>query len=277
MTKTINENESNRYCEKLKMILDEIVENTRKELEERKRICPLEKIKQNALTKPPPLDLAMALSGNCMHLIAEVKKASPSRGVICQDFNPVQIAKTYAENGAAAISILTDNRYFQGDLNYLSDIYCALDGARPPLLRKDFIFEKYQVYESRAYGADAILLIAAILNPDELADLIDLSHRLNMKCLVEVHNDEEVDIANHSEAKIIGINNRDLSTFQVDLNVTGRLRPMISGDRIVVSESGIKTRQDIKKLQRWGVNAVLIGETLTSSNDIASKMKELLA
>jgi indole-3-glycerol phosphate synthase len=258
------------------MILDEIIENTKRELEDRKRICPLEKMRDMALARPHPLDLAEVLSGDRIHLIAEVKKASPSRGVICRDFNPVQTAKTYAENRAAAISILTDNKYFQGSLDYLSDIDCALSGIRPPLLRKDFIFDIYQVYESRAYGADAILLIAAILKSHDLANLLDLSHRLLMRCLVEVHNAEEVAMAVHSEAQIIGINNRDLHTFQVDLNVTARLRPMISGDRIVVSESGIKARKDIEKLRSWGVNAVLIGEALTSSNNIAAKMKELL-
>jgi indole-3-glycerol phosphate synthase len=258
------------------MILDEIIENTRRELEERKRNFPLEKIKEIALSNPQPEDLATALSSDHICLIAEVKKASPSRGLICQNFNPVQIAKTYAENGADAISVLTDSKYFQGRLDYLSDIDCALDEGRPPLLRKDFIFDKYQVYESRAYGADAILLIASVLNFHDLAELIDLSHKLNMRCLVETHSAEEVEMAIISEAKIIGINNRDLRTFQVNLSVTQNLRPLITGDRIVVSESGIKTREDIEILEKWGVNAVLIGETFTSSNNIKNKMRELL-
>jgi indole-3-glycerol phosphate synthase len=258
------------------MILDEIIGNTRRELEAKKRNFPLEKIKEIALSIPRPQDLSMALSSDHICLIAEVKKASPSRGVICQNFNPVQIAKTYAENGADAISVLTDSKYFQGSLGNLSDIDCAMDEERPPLLRKDFIFDKYQVYESRAYGADAILLIAAVLNFHDLAELIDLSHQLNMRCLVETHTAEEVEMAILSEAKIIGLNNRDLHSFKVDLSVTERLRQLITGDRIVVSESGIKTREDIEKLEKWGVNAVLIGEAFTSSNNIKIKMRELL-
>lgn len=258
------------------MILDEIIENTRTELEARKQRCPLEKIKRLAMAQPHPLDLAAALSGGRIRLIAEVKKASPSKGVICQDFNPVKIAKTYAENNAAAISVLTDQKYFQGSLDYLNYIDCALDKMRPPLLRKDFIIDPYQVYESRAHGADAILLIVAALKPGELAGLLDLSHRMHMRCLVEVHTEDEAKIAVESQARIIGINNRDLQTFQIDMNTTARLAPMISKDKIIVSESGIKTHEDMEKLQSWGVNAALVGETLTSTNDIAARIKELL-
>jgi indole-3-glycerol phosphate synthase len=257
------------------MILDQIVQNSRRELEARKRDVPLEKIRQLALEQPRPLDLAVALWSDRIRLIAEVKKASPSRGVICQDFNPVEIARTYAENKAAAISVLTETQYFQGSLDYLSDINCALGTLRPPLLRKDFIFDPYQIYESRAYAADALLLIVAILKFEELQELLDLSHRLHMRCLVEVHNQDEVDIAVRSGARIIGINNRDLQTFQVDINTTARLRPLIPMDRIVVSESGIKTRRDMGKLQSLGVNAALVGESLIASNDIATKMREL--
>ncbi len=144
------------------------------------------------------------------------------------------------------------------------------------MLRKDFIFDPYQVYESRAYGAVALLLIVAVLDFARLKELLDLSHRLHMCCLVETHNEVEVAIALASGATIIGINNRDLQTFNVDLNTTARLRPLISGDRLIVSESGIKSREDMLKLQKWGVNAALVGETLDSSPNIASKMRELL-
>jgi indole-3-glycerol phosphate synthase len=258
------------------MILDEIVENSRSELELRKRKMPLEKIRKVALDKPLPVDLEAALNKDRIGIIAEVKKASPSRGVICRNLNPVDLAKTYADNRALAISILTENKHFQGSLEYLQEIDRSLGRIRPPLLRKDFIFDPYQIYESRAYGADALLLIVAILKFAELEELIDLSHRLHVKCLVEAHTDDEVNLAVKCGARIIGINNRDLHTFKVDLNTTARLRPLIPEDRIVVSESGIKTRNDMEKLKSWHVNAALIGESLIASNDITSKMRELL-
>ncbi len=258
------------------MILDQIVADTRLELETRKSSFPLDELRRLALAQPPPLDLAVALRRPRIQLIAEVKKASPSRGIIRADFNAVELAQTYADNGASAISVLTESKYFQGKLNYLRDIRHALGNKRLPLLRKDFISDSYQVYESRAYGADSLLLIVAILRPQQLAELLSLSHQLGMKCLVEVHNKAELEIALRSGAKIIGINNRDLKTFNVDLTITERLRPLIPPDRIVVSESGIKNHSDIEKLRQWGVDAVLIGESLVSATNIAAKMRELL-
>jgi len=228
-----------------------------------------------ALEQPPALDLAAALRGDGIQLIAEVKKASPSRGIIRPDFDPVEIAIIYAGNGAAAVSVLTESGYFQGSLDHLKDIRNALHN-KLPLLRKDFIFDLYQVYESRAYGADSLLLIVAILKLEELQALLRLSHELGMSCLVEVHNEAEVEIALSSEARIIGINNRDLTTFSVDIATTERLSPLIPPDRIVVSESGIKERADIEKLSQLGVDAVLIGESLMAAPDIAAKMRELL-
>ena len=258
------------------MILDQIVADNKLELEARKRSLPLAELRGVALEQPPPLDFASALRGDRIQLIAEVKKASPSRGIIRPDFNPVEIAQTYASNGASAISVLTESRYFQGRLNHLKDIRDALGDKRLPLLRKDFLYDPYQVYESRAYGADGLLLIIAILRPEKLQELLQLSHQLGMSCLVEVHNEAELEIALRSQARIIGINNRDLSTFTVDLTTTKRLRPLVPQDRIVVSESGIKDRGDIEKLRRLGVDAVLIGESLLSAPDITAKMKELL-
>jgi indole-3-glycerol phosphate synthase len=258
------------------MILDRIVADNRLELEARKRSFPLVELQRVALAQPPPLDFASALRGERVQLIAEVKKASPSRGVIRSDFNPVEIARTYADNGASAISVLTETRYFQGSLNHLRDIREALGNKRLPLLRKDFIVDPYQIYESRAYGADSLLLIVAILTLDKLESLLELSHQLNMSCLVEVHKEAEVEIAQRSQARIIGINNRDLNTFIVDLTTTERLRPLIPADRIVVSESGIKDRGDIERLRQWGIDAVLIGESLMSEANIAARMKELL-
>lgn len=258
------------------MILDEIVKNTQTELEVKKRSMPQSVWQTKAQACPQPVSLAEALKGRQIKLIAEVKKASPSRGIICRDFDPVRIACEYAGNKAAAISILTDSKYFQGSLDYLTRINTALGPHRPPLLRKDFIIDPYQVYESRACGADAFLLIAALFTPETLRELLDLGHRLQMQCLLETHNEAEIQKAVESGARIIGINNRDLKTFQVDLETTARLRPLIPDDRIVVSESGIKNRSDMEKLQRLNVNAVLVGETLMASKNIASAMKELL-
>ena len=258
------------------MILDQIVADKLVELEAMKRSFPLGKLQRMALEQPSPLDFASALHGDGIKLIAEVKKASPSRGTIRADFNPIEIAQIYANNGASALSILTESKYFQGSLNYLKGIREALGNKGLPLLRKDFIFDPYQVYESRAYGADSLLLIVAILNPAKLEALLGLSHELSMSCLVEVHTKTELEIALSSQARIIGINNRDLSTFTVDLTTTERLRPLIPQDRIVVSESGIKDRNDMEQLRQWRVDTVLIGESLMSAPDIATKMKELL-
>ncbi|MFC1928280.1 indole-3-glycerol phosphate synthase TrpC [Chloroflexota bacterium] len=257
------------------MILDQIVADKLLELEARKLSFPVAELQRVALKQLPPLDLTSALRGECIQLIAEVKKASPSRGIIRSDFNPVEIAQIYAKNGASAISVLTESRYFQGSLDYLSDIRSAL-GNGLPLLRKDFLSDAYQIYESRAYGADGLLLIVAILTPGQLDELIGLSQELGMSCLVEVHNEVELEIALKSQARIIGINNRDLKTFTVDLTTAQRLRPLIPADRIVVSESGIKDSSDMEKLREWGVDAVLIGESLMSAPNIAAKMKELL-
>jgi indole-3-glycerol phosphate synthase len=258
------------------MILDDIVADKIPEIEARKRELPLEELKKAASEQPPALDFASTLKGEGVKIIAEVKKASPSKGVIRVDFNPLDIALTYAENGASAISVLTDNKYFQGSLDYLREIKKALEDKNVPLLRKEFILDEYQVYESRANGADALLLIVAILDTEKLETLLELSHILGMGCLVEVHNESELETALSSGAGIIGINNRDLKTFEVDLDTTGRLRPLIPGDKVVVSESGIKDRGDMEKLAGWGVDAVLIGESLMASDDIAAKMKEFL-
>jgi len=258
------------------MILSQIVRDNLEELEARKCRFPLKEIQKLALEQSPPLDFASTLRGQHIQLIAEIKKASPSRGVICSDFNPAEIAQTYASNRASAISVLTEARYFQGNLSHLRDIRKALGNGRLPLLRKDFIHDPYQVYESRAYGADSLLLIVAILTPEKLEELLGLSHELGMSCMVEAHNEDELEIALRSQARIIGINNRDLDTFTVDLTTTQRLRPLIPSNRIVVSESGIKNRSDMEKMEEWGVDAVLIGEALMSAPDIAAKMKELL-
>jgi indole-3-glycerol phosphate synthase len=258
------------------MFLQEIVHRNQRELIARKKRLPLTEVRRLAKAQPPPLDLATALRGDGIHLIAEVKKASPSRGVIRADFDPVAIAGTYAAGGASAISVLTEAHYFQGSLEYLSDIRDALGENRPPLLRKDFIFDPYQVYESLAYGADSLLLIAAILTPEMLVALCALSSELGLSCLVEVHNESDLKTALESSTGIIGINNRDLNTFSVDLSTTKRLKPLIPADRIVISESGISSKVDIDNLERLGVDAALIGEALMEAPDIAAKIRGLL-
>jgi len=258
------------------MMLEKILADNLRELEAKKKALSLADVKRMALESAPPLDFALALRGDGIRLIAEVKKASPSRGVIRPDFNPVEIARVYADNGAAAISVLTEPRYFKGSINYLEDVRKALGDKKLPLLRKDFISDPYQVYESRTYGADSLLLIVAILTGEKLRELLRLSHELGMKCLVEVHSEAEVEVALESGAEIIGINNRNLETFEVNLAVTERLRLLIPPDKILVSESGIKNRSDMERMVRLNVDAVLVGEALTSAPDIAARMKELL-
>jgi indole-3-glycerol phosphate synthase len=257
------------------MILHDIVAEKKIELARSIKKIPLDEMIDLAEHMSHPANFAAAIAGSRVKLIAEVKKASPSRGVMRRDFDPVVIAEIYARNNVAAISVLTETNYFQGSIDYLNDIRNALEKKTPPLLRKDFLFDPYQVYESRVCGADSILLIAAILTPPELEEMINLCHFLNMEPLVEVHDEEEVDAALVCGARIIGINNRDLNTFQVDINVTARLRPLIPADRLVVSESGISTRDDILMMKDLRVNAVLVGEALMAAHDIDAKIGEL--
>jgi len=254
-------------------MLDKIIAQKREEVEQRKKVATITYLQERITRQKPALDLALALKGDQIRLIAEVKQASPSRGVLSPNFNPIELAQTYAEGGAAVISVLTEANYFMGSIEHLAAIKEAVE---LPLLRKDFIFDLYQVYESRAYGADALLLVASVLRQEQLKELVSLSHSLGLSCLVEVHNKDEVERAVLSEAKIIGINNRDLNTFTVDITTTRRLRPLIPHERIVVSESGIKSKRDIEKLGKWGVDAVLVGEALVTAGDVLTKMKELL-
>jgi len=256
------------------MFLDKIVAETLTELEQRQKTIPLSELEAAIDKKPAPLDLASALSGDGISLIAEVKRASPSKGALNPNLDAVALAKTYAECGAAAISVLTEEHYFKGSGQDLEAVKNALPAV--PVLRKDFILEPYQLFEARAWGADAVLLIVAILDDAALKELITISHRLGMQCLLEVHDEAELRRALVCDARLIGINNRNLHTLEVDINVTKRLRPLIPPGRIVVSESGIKGREDIQKLKDWGVDAVLIGEALVTADDIPARIKELL-
>ncbi len=259
------------------MILDEIMANKAIELEAARSRVPLPEVAQTAHQQAKPKSFVSVLRGPGIRLIAEVKRASPSRGLISNDFDPVAVARKYAEGGAAAISVLTESKYFQGGLDIMDRVGKELGETRPPLLRKDFIFDPYQIYEARAHGADALLLIVAALKPSQVTELASLTRSLGMGCLIEVHNEAEVDVALSSDASVIGINNRDLNTFNVDLSTTERLRPKIPSDRVVVSESGIKSEKDVRRLRAAGVDAILVGEALMSAPDISLMVKELLA
>ena len=255
-------------------ILDEIVAAKTVELARQKEQVPLAELEAGAKTRQPPLNLSGALSGGGIRLIAEVKKASPSRGLLSADFDPVRLAETYVANGAAAVSCLTDPR-FQGELAHLSGIKESGASGRAPVLRKDFIFDPYQVFEARAAGADALLLIVAILQPEQLNELLDATQSLWMQCLVEVHDEAELEVAVDAGAEIIGVNNRDLHTFTTDLSVTERLSPLVPRGKLVVSESGIFDREDLRRLNRVRVNAALVGEAIVTAPDVAAKVREL--
>ena len=254
--------------------LEEIVAYTRTLVERRKAEQPLSDLKDEIAVRPPALDFAAALNVGMVALIAEVKKASPSRGLIRSDFDHLAIAEAYALSGASAVSVLTEPRFFLGTLDYLADVASSPIAHSVPLLRKDFIIDPYQVYEARAHGADAVLLIAAILDRERLDSLLALSHDFGMMCLVEVHNERDIDLALSSEARVIGINNRDLHSFKVDLSTFELLRPLVPAEKLVVAESGIHGSADIRRLARVGVDAVLVGEALMTADDIAAMTRE---
>src|SRR5512135_1881582 len=255
------------------MILDEIIAYKKLELADTKRAVPLADVRAKAADAGPARGFEKALSGPEVQLIAEVKKASPSQGVIREDFNPVEIARTYARSGASCLSVLTEKKYFQGSLSYLGEIRKAVE---LPLLRKDFIVDAYQIVEARAAGADAILLIAACLERRQIEDFIGIAKESGLDVLVESHTYPELDRALLAGATLVGINNRDLRSFSVSLQTTLDLLKDIPDDRIVVSESGIKTRDDVLKLQEARVDAILVGESLMREKDIGKKVKELL-
>ena len=255
------------------MIVDDIVRDKRADVSQAKAIAPLAQLQQRPLFRMPRRHFRAALERHPRAIIAEVKKASPSRGVIRPDFDPVRIARMYAGAGAAAISVLTEERYFQGHLEHLAAIRGAVD---VPLLRKDFVFDAYQLYEARAFGADAVLLIVAILADSELQELLWLAGELNLAALVEVHDHPELERAACSGARLIGINNRDLRTFHTSLAVTEDLLPSVPADAFVVAESGIETTADLERLERLGVTAFLIGETLMRAPDPGARLAEFL-
>jgi indole-3-glycerol phosphate synthase len=261
--------------QKTQTILDRIVADKNEELIAAKSRAPLASVRARAEHSEAPRGFEQVLRRPTIAMIAEIKKASPSRGILREDFDPGWLAGRYSEGGAAAISVLTETKHFQGQLDHLTAIRDRLPSG-PPLLRKDFLFDEYQLCEARAAGADAILLIVAILEQPLLEALLSISHELDLDALVEVHDGEEMERAASAGATFIGINNRDLRTFDIDLATTERLRPLAPSNATVVAESGIFTRDDMLRLERCGVNAVLIGESVVTAPDPAEKARELL-
>lgn len=259
-------------------ILKKILDFKREEMAAAKTARTMEELKSRiADLDDGPRGFAVALrvadESGCTAVIAEVKKGSPSKGVIRADFDPLAIASVYAENGATCLSVLTDEHFFLGKLEYLGEIRKVVN---IPLLRKDFIFDPYQIFEARVAGADAVLLIAAMLDLSRLREFAAMARELGMDVLLEVHDEEELESALETDVRLIGVNNRSLRTFVTDLATTERLARLVPSDRLVVAESGINTRSDINRLSRAGSRAFLIGESLMREPDIGAKLRELL-
>lgn len=258
-------------------ILKKIVAHKQEELALRKVEFPLNEVRSRASVMPAVKGFEAALRAKTntgmTAIIAEVKKGSPSKGVIRADFDPATIARIYETNGAACLSVLTDERFFLGSIEYLTVIR---EVVSLPLLRKDFIFDPYQIYEARSAGADAILLIAAMLDLPQLLDFSALARELSMDVLLEVHDEHELDPALKTDCGLIGVNNRDLRTFVTDLGTTGRLARLIPPGRLIVAESGVNSSADIKRLAADGAGAFLVGESLMRETDIGAKLRELL-
>ena len=256
-------------------LLEEIMAHKRQEVAESKANLPFGEVRRRADERPAAVDFVEALrtASSNPALIAEVKRASPSRGVLRADLDPVRLAKIYRDNGAAAVSVLTDQRYFQGRLDDLRAIADRFDGI--PLLRKDFICDPYQVYEARGAGAAAVLLIVAALTQDTLAELYHLVDQCGMAALIEVHNEAELERALDLSPELIGINNRDLRDFSIDLRTTVRLRAMIPQETCVVAESGIHTPEDVARVYAAGADAILVGESLVRADDVGAQVRQL--
>ncbi|PYG85822.1 indole-3-glycerol phosphate synthase [Ruminiclostridium sufflavum DSM 19573] len=258
------------------MILNKIVEYTKIRLETAKAINSLENLKANSKKFQTflPFTFENALKTKDIAFICEVKKASPSKGIIAEHFPYIQIAKEYEKAGANAVSVLTEPHYFMGSNEYLREIKKQIS---VPVLRKDFIIDPYQIYEAQLIGADAVLLICSLLDTNQLKEYIKIADSLGLSCLVEAHDEAELYSALEADARIIGVNNRDLKTFEVDIGISAKLRKLVPGNKTFVSESGIKTPSDISVLRQNGTNAVLIGETLMKSGNITCELEKLKA
>ena len=241
-------------------ILEEIVAKTKSKLEEKKQRVSLEELSSKIdFENLKETNFKKSLQNKAEAIIAEIKKASPSAGIISNDFDPVSKSKEYESFGASALSILTEEDYFLGNIQYLKDVKAT---TSLPILRKDFIVDEYQIYESKLIGADCILLIASILNDEELKNFSEISERLKLDYIIEVHDEEELQRVQHFTNAIIGVNNRDLKTFDVDINNSVELKNTFEGDNIFIAESGIKSKKDIEYLQQHNINVFLIGESL---------------
>jgi indole-3-glycerol phosphate synthase len=254
-------------------ILDEITRWKRDEVACARNAVSLRVLQERTASASPARDMVAALRAPGVSLIAEIKRASPSKGLLRSELDPAALAHTYAANGAVALSVLTDARYFRGSLD---DLRAARRSVSVPVLRKDFTIDPYQVYEARAAGADALLLIVAALSDDALRSLHRLAGELGMAALVEVHDEDELARALRVAPRIVGVNNRDLRTFRVDLDTTARLRPLVPEDVVTVAESGVHTPADVARLSAIGVDAMLVGESLVRAGDVGAKVRELL-
>ena len=268
-------------------ILDRIVADARADLERRKQAEPEASLQSRFADYDAQWRLSDAIktprgrapAGAQVQIVAEIKKASPSRGLLAETLDPVAIARAYTLGGATGISVVTEPRYFLGELAWLREVRLRLaaefPGERPSLLRKDFVTEGYEVVQARAYGADTVLLIVALLEAPLLRDLIALARDSGLDALVEVHTEAEAERAVAAGATLFGVNNRDLHTFEVDLGTTERIRPLLPVDAVVVGESGVHTRADVERLHKAGVRAILVGEAFMTAPDVAEKMAEL--
>ena len=250
-----------------------LARHVRDAVERRRRETPLSALRDRRFFHAPARGFAAALTGNSRRIIAEIKRASPSRGLIRADFDAVAIARDYASHGASAISVLTEERFFQGSLLYLEQVR---DAVNVPLLQKDFILDSYQLVEAKSYGADAVLLIAAMLDRNLLCELCEQATALSLDSLIEVHTEAELNAAVKAEALVLGINNRDLRTFEVSLATTERLAPLVPAGTPAVCESGIDNLEQIRRVEKLGIHAFLIGESLMRAPQPGKKLDELL-
>lgn len=257
------------------MILTQILDNKLKEIAERKKRVPLQALKSKIAALAPTRNFREAIFSRAeINIIAEIKKASPSVGTVTQNYDPEKLSRIYEENGASAISVLTDKKFFGGDLGNLTK---AKKISSLPILAKEFILDEYQIYEARLLGADAILLIARILSTEKLKKYLDLASKLDLECLVEIHEEKEWEKIKDLPLDIVGINNRNLASLKLDIGMSFNLIKKIPSDKIIVSESGIDSREDIHRLREAGVDAFLIGEALLKSRDVGRKLRELVA
>lgn len=255
------------------MILDEIVAHKHGEIALAKERAPMRVLEERIGSAPAARDFRLALRKEGISLIAEIKRSSPSRGDMLPNVDAVELASLYEQSGARALSVLTDNKYFKGSVD---DLTSAHQHVKIPCLRKEFIVDEYQIFEARAYHADAILLIVRILTDDEIKRFMALARTLGMSALVETHNEVEIKRAIDCGAHIIGINNRDLDTLEMDVQTSMRLRRLVPGGHTLVSESGIYTREHVKMLENGGIDAILVGESLLTSKNIQAKIRELM-